>query len=367
MSTLLQNIAKGKRKALVQSFEENKDRVYYIAKCIDKGQAEKATVWAFKNAWSDIAATSKLKETDFTSIVINKLANYLQRTTTKYSKKDLPEKCEEFSVEFSMSHASVSIPDDVNSKINETIDKIAVANEKDNQTTIIAVAITAVVVIACVLTMTFFSSNNGDEENTYQIGNDEVLTQAKASTDSLVVTSQYEAVTSAISAKLDENATYYADIDIKDYGKITVKLDQASAPTTVANFVGLAESGFYDGLTFHRIIEGFMMQGGDPDGDGTGGAKDKISGEFTANGFDNKLTHTRGAISMARSNSYNSASSQFFIVHQDNTASLDGKYAAFGYVTEGMDIVDKICEEAIDTDGNGLVAADLQPHHKHQN
>ena len=129
----------------------------------------------------------------------------------------------------------------------------------------------------------------------------------------------------------------------------------------MANFVNLAQNGFYDGLTFHRIIDGFMMQGGDPNGDGTGGSDRNIVGEFSENGYDNTLSHTRGAISMARSNDYNSASSQFFIVHEDNTESLDGKYAAFGYVTEGMDIVDEICESANPTDENGTIAAEDQP------
>ncbi len=164
----------------------------------------------------------------------------------------------------------------------------------------------------------------------------------------------------ATSSTLDENLTYYADIVIEDYGTITVALDQASAPITVANFVELAESGFYDGLTFHRIIEGFMMQGGDPEGDGTGGSDETIVGEFSDNGYDNTLTHTRGAISMARSNDYDSASSQFFIVHEDSDH-LDGQYAVFGYVTEGMDVVDAVCEAAEPTDGNGTISAEDQP------
>ena len=159
---------------------------------------------------------------------------------------------------------------------------------------------------------------------------------------------------------LDENLTYYADIEIADYGTITVKLDQASAPISAANFVALANDGFYDGLTFHRIIEDFMMQGGDPNGDGSGGSDNNIVGEFTDNGYDNELSHTRGAISMARSTDYNSASSQFFIVHEDSTY-LDGQYAVFGYVTEGMDVVDKVCEEAEPTDNNGTIEADAQP------
>ena len=152
----------------------------------------------------------------------------------------------------------------------------------------------------------------------------------------------------------------YADIEIENYGTITVALDKASAPVTVDNFITLAENGFYDGLTFHRIMEGFMMQGGDPKGDGSGGADSKIVGEFKQNGYDNNLSHTRGAISMARAMAYDSASSQFFIVHEDSTF-LDGTYAGFGYVTEGMDIVDQICEEAVPTDNNGTIPKEAQP------
>lgn len=160
--------------------------------------------------------------------------------------------------------------------------------------------------------------------------------------------------------KTDPNLIYYADIEIENYGVITVQLEQASAPITVANFIKLAKSGFYDGLTFHRIIDGFMMQGGDPYGNGTGGSDATITGEFSANGYDNNLSHTRGAISMARSKSYDSASSQFFIVHQDS-AFLDGQYAVFGNVTQGMEIVDVICETAEPTDSNGSIAPEAQP------
>ncbi len=151
-----------------------------------------------------------------------------------------------------------------------------------------------------------------------------------------------------------------AVIDIKDFGKITVELEPDSAPITVENFVKLANEGFYDGLTFHRIINGFMMQGGDPLGTGMGGSDQTIKGEFANNGVQNSLSHTRGAISMARSNDMDSASSQFFIVHQDSTF-LDGQYAAFGYVTDGMDIVDKICENTPVTDNNGTVEKKNQP------
>ena len=131
-------------------------------------------------------------------------------------------------------------------------------------------------------------------------------------------------------------------------------------PGTVANFVELAGHNFYDGLTFHRIITGFMIQGGDPLGTGMGGSDQMIKGEFAANGVENPLQHTRGAISMARSQYPDSASSQFFIVHEDSTF-LDGEYACFGYVTDGMDVVDAICEDTKVEDNNGTVAKENQP------
>ena len=126
------------------------------------------------------------------------------------------------------------------------------------------------------------------------------------------------------------------------------------APTSVNNFVNLVQKGFYDGLIFHRVIAGFMIQGGDPNGDGTGGSSEKIKGEFKSNGVQNNISHVRGTISMARSSANNSASSQFFIMQKDTT-SLDGQYAAFGTVTSGMDIVDKICKDCTDTNQNGVI------------
>lgn len=151
-----------------------------------------------------------------------------------------------------------------------------------------------------------------------------------------------------------------AVIDVKDYGKITVELKPDIAPITVGNFKKLVSEHFYDGLTFHRIMEGFMIQGGDPLGNGTGGRDETIVGEFSQNGFENTLSHTRGVISMARSNDPNSASSQFFIVHEDSTF-LDGQYASFGVVTDGMDVVDKIAKDAKPTDSNGTITASEQP------
>ncbi len=140
-----------------------------------------------------------------------------------------------------------------------------------------------------------------------------------------------------------------ATIEMMNGGIITLQLDPDMAPNTAANFIELANSGFYDGLIFHRVIEGFMIQGGDPTGTGMGGPGYAIKGEFAENGFENKLSHTRGVISMARSMNPDSAGSQFFIMHQDGNF-LDGQYAAFGIVTDGMDVVDAIA--ATQTDAN---------------
>lgn len=154
---------------------------------------------------------------------------------------------------------------------------------------------------------------------------------------------------------------YSAVIEVKDYGTIVVELDHDAAPVTVDNFVKLAKSGFYDGLTFHRIMKGFMIQGGDPDHNGTGGSDQTIYGEFFNNGYDNPLSHTRGTISMARNSvDMNSASSQFFLMHEDR-ASLDGSYAAFGHVISGMEVVDAIANDARPYDNNGSIVFEEQP------
>ena len=153
---------------------------------------------------------------------------------------------------------------------------------------------------------------------------------------------------------------HHVVIKVKKYGNIKVELDADTAPISVTNFVNLAKKGFYDGLTFHRIIHGFMIQGGDPSGDGTGGSDETIKGEFSDNGVENNISHVRGTISMARSSENDSASSQFFIVQSDSTY-LDGQYAGFGTVTSGMDIVDKICKDTPVTDSNGTVEKENQP------
>ena len=153
---------------------------------------------------------------------------------------------------------------------------------------------------------------------------------------------------------------HHAEIDIADYGTVSVELDGDEAPLTVQNFMDLANAGFYDGLTFHRIIDGFMIQGGDPNGNGTGGSGTNITGEFSSNGIENNIAHEKGVISMARSQDPNSASSQFFIM-VEAAPHLDGEYAAFGHVTSGQEIVDQIAKDAAPLDSNGTIAPEDQP------
>ena len=172
--------------------------------------------------------------------------------------------------------------------------------------------------------------------------------------------SQTEEPSAPETAKAEGIGIHHAEIEIAGYGTVSLELDGDEAPITVQNFMDLANEGFYDGLTFHRIIDGFMIQGGDPEGNGFGGSSRTIEGEFSANGHENNLTHVRGVISMARSSDYNSASSQFFIM-QKTTHSLDGSYAAFGTVTSGIEVVDAICAKTPVEDANGTVLPENQP------
>ncbi len=159
--------------------------------------------------------------------------------------------------------------------------------------------------------------------------------------------------------EISDTATDLVLIDVKDFGKIVLRLYFDVAPTTVANFKELVAAGFYDGLTFHRIIENFMIQGGEPKGDETGGSENSIVGEFAQNGFTNNLSHIRGVVSMARASDPDSASSQFFIVHKDST-DLDSQYAAFGYVVSGMDVVDAIAAVETNSSDKPLSAVTIQ-------
>ena len=178
-------------------------------------------------------------------------------------------------------------------------------------------------------------------------------------TEETTDTAETEETTEAAEAA-DPIGIHHAEIDIKDYGTVKLELDGDTAPVTVQNFMDLANDGFYDGLTFHRIIDGFMIQGGDPNGDGTGGSDRNIKGEFASNGIKNVISHKKGVISMARAQDPDSGSSQFFIMVEDGDY-LDGDYAAFGHVTEGQDIVDKIAADAKPLDDNGTIDKKDQP------
>lgn len=208
---------------------------------------------------------------------------------------------------------------------------------------IITAVIILVIVIAIVAVIIIKNNNQSEKQNTNQISNQQNIEEENKVENNIYST-----------------GTHHAEITIKDYGTISLELDADTAPITVANFAKLANEGFYNGLTLHRIISGFMIQGGDPKGDGTGGSEQTIKGEFSQNGVKNNISHVRGTISMARSNMPNSASSQFFIVHEDSTF-LDGSYAGFGKVTSGIEIVDKICEDTQVVDSNGTVLKANQP------
>ena len=212
--------------------------------------------------------------------------------------------------------------------------------------------IVALVIVAIVC---FAIYNNRIKDNTNTV---EPTSQEENNTEQNIVSNE-ENEESEVN-DMYSSGTHHAQIVVKDYGTISLELYADIAPITVSNFAKLVNEGFYDGLTFHRIIEGFMIQGGDPLGNGTGGSDENIKGEFAMNGVQNSISHVRGTISMARSTSYNSASSQFFIMQED-TPSLDGLYAAFGKVTDGIEIVDKICEDTQVEDSNGTVLKENQP------
>ena len=212
-----------------------------------------------------------------------------------------------------------------------------------------------IVALVIVTIVCFAIYNNRIKDNTNTI---EPTSQEENNTEQNIVSNE-ENEESEVN-DMYSSGTHHAQIVVKDYGTISLELYADIAPITVSNFAKLVNEGFYDGLTFHRIIKGFMIQGGDPLGNGTGGSDENIKGEFAMNGVQNSISHVRGTISMARSTSYNSASSQFFIMQED-TPSLDGLYAAFGKVTDGIEIVDKICEDTQVEDSNGTVLKENQP------
>ncbi len=153
---------------------------------------------------------------------------------------------------------------------------------------------------------------------------------------------------------------HYVEMEVQDYGTMIIEVDADAAPISATNFLRLVSLGFYDGLTFHRIMAGFMAQGGNGRDSDLADQAVPIVGEFAANGYDNPISHTRGTISMARTNVFDSATSQFFIMHKDYTG-LDGGYAAFGHVIRGIEVVDAMCEAARPVDNNGSIAPADQP------
>ncbi len=254
---------------------------------------------------------------------------------------------------------STTAPESVDAAVAAGIDSVARPLEAQRTKRVLRKVIIAVT--ACVLAVGFMFMLAGIWDAIHGTGTSGETGTTTGTTTSTSSDNTTGADITEPVIDLDDALDYYADIEIKDYGTVTVKLEPEAAPITVANFVNLAQEGFYDGLTFHRIIEGFMMQGGDPNhGELVISDEETILGEFTSNGVKNDLLHTRGAISMARTNDPNSASSQFFIVQEESTH-LDGDYAVFGYVTEGMDIVDAVCQAAEPTDDNGSIAYDDQP------
>ncbi len=424
MATIIENALKGRQKAMEALYKENRQTVFSVARILlsDEKQAQDALIWTFKEIWNEIFAP--MTEEAFAAAAIGKAASYCKERIARREPKafrapanknfrvsfsdcvyDGKENYGEFAlrqlpklqqflfvlhevcgldsaqaagiVGLNQKTATLlceAVRSNVESLIQETgaavsydklvesfkedmrretscgkadeqilafIDEAArPAEQKRKKRNLFLGAAAGIICLCIVVGVIFaFQSNRADKPEGESRG---------------------DVVEGTEDGGQNESVTYYADIEIQDYGKITVALDQKSAPITVKNFVDLAKSGFYNGLTFHRIMEGFMMQGGDPDGNGLGGSEQTIVGEFSQNGYENPLSHTRGAISMARSNDFDSASSQFFIVHEDSTF-LDGEYAAFGYVTEGMDVVDAVCEAAEPTDGNGTISPEDQP------
>lgn len=214
-------------------------------------------------------------------------------------------------------------------------------------------------VIMLVLSLLLGGCGSSAKKETAQEKQDTETAQETQNTEPVQETQQETPGAYGVDSIAPENL-HHAEITVKDYGKITVALDAGAAPLTVENFMKLANDGFYDGLTFHRIMDGFMIQGGDPNGNGTGGSEENVIGEFASNGHENPISHVKGVISMARAMDPDSGSSQFFITVADSTF-LDGEYAAFGFVTDGMDVADRIASEAEPVDGNGTIPPEAQP------
>lgn len=404
----------GEHEAMKTLYEANKQRIFYIAKelLLDEQEAETAVQYVWEHIWTDALAEEIPDEDAFAVAAAKMLAAYCKKKTEKnnptvfklktnetaeitplkkyvlvlhqvgkmtqmqlaalfkleaYAIQKIMDEAEEqevFIAALLAGEAECVVPEKTEQAIKRFLaergKQTALADKKKDGIRAAIVLVIGVLVLVCVIFGGTLKSAIFGEEQQQETVVESVSkeTTAKKETTPAI---DFAAEAAALENKLDENLIYYADIEIEDFGTVTVELDQLAAPITAANFVELAESGFYDGLTFHRILGNYLMQGGDPNGDGTGGSGNPIRGEFAENGYENPLSHTRGAISMARmSNNYDSASSQFFIVQQDYPL-WNGSYAVFGYVTEGMDVVDEICNNVKPMDGTGLVDSDSQP------
>ena len=253
----------------------------------------------------------------------------------------------------------------------------ATAQENKRQTLIICAVAAAVILLAIILAVALGGSDatiGGDKETTAGTGQSTTTDTSSSTTTSSTTTSSTpsNADMTAIQAEIDSmkvvdftettETTEYVMVSIKHFGDVVIRLRSDIAPITVENFQKLVGKGFYNGLTFHRIMKGFMIQGGDPKGDGKGGSDTTIKGEFEINGIQNDLSHVAGVISMARkSMPYDSATSQFFICNADASASLDGKYAGFGYVVAGLDVVLTVSEVEVEANDNGENSAPVEP------
>ena len=245
----------------------------------------------------------------------------------------------------------------------------AAAQESKRQTLIVCLVAVAVVLVAIILALVL----GGVDKNTTTDGKEtKPSTQTTAPSASTTDPGKLNADMTAIKAEIDSmevvdftettETTEYVKLTIKHYGDVVIRLRSDIAPITVANFQSLVAKGFYNGLTFHRIMQGFMIQGGDPKGDGTGGSDSTIKGEFKINGIQNDLSHVAGVISMARkSMPYDSATSQFFICNGDASASLDGKYAGFGYVVAGLDVILTVSEVEVKASASGENSVPVEP------
>ena len=245
----------------------------------------------------------------------------------------------------------------------------AAAQESKRQTLIVCLVAVAVVLVAIILALVL----GGVDKNTTTDGKEtKPSTQTTAPSASTTDPGKLNADMTAIKAEIDSmevvdftettETTEYVKLTIKHYGDVVIRLRSDIAPITVANFQSLVAKGFYNGLTFHRVMQGFMIQGGDPKGDGTGGSDTTIKGEFKINGVQNDLSHVAGVISMARkSMPYDSATSQFFICNADASASLDGKYAGFGYVVAGLDVILTVSEVEVKASASGENSVPVEP------